>query len=258
MALDGACRERHLERAIFESRRSRRDGGGLYRDGASLASRWKDQGNQARGSVIALPDSRGRDTAHLVDAHGRGFIYAIVNRQTHRIYVGLTIDTVLGRMSLHKTKLRQGRHSSRPLQADWDAYGDEAICCELLERVQPVEAREREAAWMEWFNDAGADLYNPSPLTKALHDRVCPGCGAAFRGVYLARWCGNNCRSRAAMKAWRERRKLHPRIKELAAKPPSERTKEEQAELEALWEAASPRPTGAALALDKLRKRYGL
>lgn len=88
--------------------------------------------------------------------------------------------------------------------------------------------------------------------------RTCEGCAATFEGTNKARWCGNTCRSKAAMKAWRERQKLMPRIRVLAAIPLSERTKDEQAELEATWEAASCRPTGLALDLEKLRKKYNL
>lgn len=161
--MDDVCRERHLDRAVSESRRSSRDGGRVHRDGTPLASNGTDQGSQARRNIVALPDSRDRDQAYPVRRSG-GTVYAIVNRATGRVYVGVTAKAVGSRMRNHHSLLRMGRHSQL-LQADWSPKeADTSWCCEVLEAL-PYKATEldrlaRETAWMMALQDAGVTLYN--------------------------------------------------------------------------------------------------
>lgn len=55
-----------------------------------------------------------------------GGIYLIANSATGVVYVGQTTN-FKRRISHHKSCLRGSRHTNRPLQQDWDQYGEDAF-----------------------------------------------------------------------------------------------------------------------------------
>ena len=63
-------------------------------------------------------------------------IYAIVNKQTGKFYIGSAVDFE-ARWRVHKCQLRNGKHHSQHLQRSWDKYGEENfdfIVVEIVER----------------------------------------------------------------------------------------------------------------------------
>lgn len=52
-----------------------------------------------------------------------GGVYAIVNRQTLRAYIGQTRN-IAARVSAHKSALRTGKHPNKELQTEWDQHGE--------------------------------------------------------------------------------------------------------------------------------------
>lgn len=164
LALDGVCRGQHLERAIAESRRGRATGRGVAGNGAPMVEGWENSRGQTWGADLTVQDPGERslaDSLATIQVPGRGFIYAIVNRLTHRIYVGHTTRTVRFRLGGHRNALRYRRHANSQMRSDWNEWGQEAFCCELLGRITPDDdGRAMELAWMQILEKAGASLYN--------------------------------------------------------------------------------------------------
>ena len=70
------------------------------------------------------------DTATLKASWG---VYAIVRKQTGRMYIGHTADSFLMRWKTHWFALRAGKHINAGLQWDWLFFGETAFEFRILE-----------------------------------------------------------------------------------------------------------------------------
>lgn len=88
-----------------------------------------------------------------------GYVYAIRNTTTGRVYVGATRN-VGTRWRQHISDLKAGRHCSAELQRDWVAYGAEKFTFQVLQIVDgPVHvlsAKEHEAIETHLLSESGA------------------------------------------------------------------------------------------------------
>jgi GIY-YIG catalytic domain len=88
-------------------------------------------------------------------------IYALVNKFNRKAYVGCTKYGLAKRMREHRCLLKQGKHASKSLQADWDELGEDmfetVIHEQLPEDCSVVDKREAELRWMKAY---GHLLYN--------------------------------------------------------------------------------------------------
>lgn len=91
----------------------------------------------------------------------KGCVYAITNLVTWQTYVGATAGSAWRRISLHANALRRQRGVSKVLQADWDAYGEEAFIGGLIESVESAaDLPARESFWLAEMEKRGISLYN--------------------------------------------------------------------------------------------------
>ena len=70
-------------------------------------------------------------------------IYEIVNTVNGKRYVGSALN-FRQRWHGHRSRLNQGRHHSRHLQASWDKYGEAAFAFRIIERCGRDTLLERE------------------------------------------------------------------------------------------------------------------
>lgn len=97
-----------------------------------------------------------------------GFIYAIHNESSGKVYVGQTTrGRVERRWYEHRLALSSGKGTNRHLQAAWAHHGQAAFRFETLERVEAesldslkTQLTQREDAWMQAFLTNGLTLYN--------------------------------------------------------------------------------------------------
>lgn len=86
-------------------------------------------------------------------------VYAILNTQNLRIYVGSSVD-MAQRWTEHQRKLLIGAHHNSELQSDWRKYGPQAFRADVLEVVTDyTQLAQREVAWIKRY---GQRLYNVS------------------------------------------------------------------------------------------------
>jgi hypothetical protein len=75
-----------------------------------------------------------------------------------RTYIGCTAGKLSKRLREHRCLLRAHRHTCGPLQADFDAFGDNVVIF-ALEHVAYEDRRVKEVEWMEKYRSLGL-LYN--------------------------------------------------------------------------------------------------
>lgn len=84
------------------------------------------------------------------DIPGTTAVYAIRNQRTGMLYIGCSLD-VRSRWYMHVSRLRQGKHYNKRLQAAWSAQGADAFTVDILERhpwhyVRPCPVEQRHIA----------------------------------------------------------------------------------------------------------------
>ena len=157
-------------------------------------------------------------------------LYALVNKETGKAYVGSSID-VKRRLIHHKSSIKTGNFKHyQPFAEDARRVGLNGFEFKVLRETETeAEARELETAFLEMFLD---DLYNVSPSSKGgsgpsrkdikpyiqgaakrladpefrrrLSDAckgkrqiiACPHCGAEGGGGNMRRYHLDNCRSK--------------------------------------------------------------
>ena len=112
-----------------------------------------------------------------------GFIYAIRNLVSGKVYVGQTSRARASRRWYeHRRDLNLHKAANRHLQASWDFHGPSAFIFEELERVEAASRLDlvssltrREDYWMSFFQQQGISLFNAQ--------------GAGDSTVFLRRGC---------------------------------------------------------------------
>lgn len=134
-------------------------------------TRWTRHGDPLHGEDRIPPGTAG--------------VYVITCTATGWTYVGSSAS-VRGRLSTHKSWLRNGTHNVRAMQADWETHGEATFTFRLVEVVEVTADRfAAEQAYIDAAREGGR-CYNPSPmaqgrgykLTEAQRARL----GAAMRG----------------------------------------------------------------------------
>ena len=74
-------------------------------------------------------------------------VYLIYNHNTHRYYVGSTVNFA-SRMSAHRGNLRKGKHSSQKLQRSFDKHGEQNFSFAVAVICSEQCVRSIEGAWM--------------------------------------------------------------------------------------------------------------
>jgi group I intron endonuclease len=101
-------------------------------------------------------------------------IFQIRNTQTGKILLGSSTN-LHGPLNKHRFMLSIGRHDNAALQNDWNQFGAEAFCFEILEIVKPgddptfnldEELSLLEQIWIEKLQPIGERGYNQGPIRR--------------------------------------------------------------------------------------------
>lgn len=91
-------------------------------------------------------------------------IYAIINLDTGKKYIGSAARTFRERWSKHKLELRKGIHHSSYLQRSWNKHTEFRFEFKILEFVPPEYCLQREQWWMDLYGSYIEDYgYNLCP-----------------------------------------------------------------------------------------------
>ena len=109
-------------------------------------------------------------------------VYAIQHRVTKKMYIGTTRN-LESRYQVHMSLLRNGKHSSRLMQKEYDEHGG-LYDVFVLERIEKFSDRHKEYEWMEYYKTVderygynSQDKFNSKtgeiPLKKGRPERIC-------------------------------------------------------------------------------------
>lgn len=80
------------------------------------------------------------------------YIYKITNKQTGKVYIGKTLDTIEERWKEHLRDYKKRRCEKRPLYNSMNFYGPEVFTIEQVEECQPNVLNEREIYWIAQYD----------------------------------------------------------------------------------------------------------
>lgn len=87
-------------------------------------------------------------------------IYAIINTESNKIYIGST-NRLRKRRNEHFTRLRHNNHTNKHLQNSWNKYGEDAFEFRVLEECEESVLMERENFYIDKYNSIDRKLgYN--------------------------------------------------------------------------------------------------
>ncbi|MDD5309762.1 MAG: GIY-YIG nuclease family protein [Deltaproteobacteria bacterium] len=95
-------------------------------------------------------------------------VFAIRNTVNGKVYMGSSLN-LHGPLNKHRFTLKMGSHRNTALQADWNAYGEDAFTFEILEVVKETsepgfcvddELTLLEQIWIEKQGPFGESGYN--------------------------------------------------------------------------------------------------
>jgi len=79
-------------------------------------------------------------------------IYALTCVVTNRAYIGCTTAKLNKRAREHRCLLRNGKHTSRLLQEEWDRHGEANFQMVILETVDCDSLKTKRAAEQKWID----------------------------------------------------------------------------------------------------------
>lgn len=86
------------------------------------------------------------------DINGCG-IYSIENKVNNKVYIGSTVRSFKERRSNHINSLKRGTHVCKPLQEEFNIYGEDNFTFEILETIQDeFQIRGTEQKWLDTIN----------------------------------------------------------------------------------------------------------
>lgn len=113
-------------------------------------------------------------------------IYIIMNKVTGDFYVGSARGErgLQGRFKLHRSQLLEGDHHSGSLQEDYDEYGKESFCINVIEICEKELCLEREQYYLDnldhFYNTAtkarGGGSPRPESMKRYLSDLYSKEC----------------------------------------------------------------------------------
>jgi group I intron endonuclease len=95
-----------------------------------------------------------------------GGIYAIVNKENGRRYIGQT-GRFIARWTKHKLLLRRGEHPTKALQADWNLYGSDAFEFIILYTTKSLDLIEIEREYINQVDNPYNTVYKRLPAKEA-------------------------------------------------------------------------------------------
>ena len=115
--------------------------------------------------------------------------YCIENKMNGKRYVGVTRQ-FRRRQQQHLTGLRHGRHPNKPLQRDWDRFGESAFrFCVLEEITEETNTARLETRWIAAFR-SGNGLYNIGSGKTRVRSDDPPGFRRMRLGLYADQFEG--------------------------------------------------------------------
>jgi len=84
-------------------------------------------------------------------------VYEIAHVSSGKAYIGSSVD-VNRRIHQHRIQLRAGSHPNKPLQKDWNEFGEEAFSFDIVQRSIPEHELFVQEA--HWITAHGNGLYN--------------------------------------------------------------------------------------------------
>lgn len=96
-------------------------------------------------------------------------IYRIYNKTNGKMLIGQSMN-LTGILNRHRFLLRMGVHSNKPLQQDWQTYGEENFEFEVLDPLDAAELSTQEKIddlnalediWLEKLNPYEPEGYTP-------------------------------------------------------------------------------------------------
>jgi group I intron endonuclease len=92
-------------------------------------------------------------------------VYMIEHTASGKKYVGSAAKSFSRRWHTHRSRLRNGTHHSRHLQAAWDKYGEEAFVFRIVEPCLPEHATGVEQVFIDWYKSTDREFgYNIAPV----------------------------------------------------------------------------------------------
>ncbi len=101
-------------------------------------------------------------------------VFQIRNTANDKVFIGSSVN-MPGRINRHRFALDAGLHPSKPLQADWNEFGEIAFEFETLEPVEPRDDADYNYAsdlevledlWLEKLEPYGERGYNERKKTR--------------------------------------------------------------------------------------------
>jgi len=120
-------------------------------------------------------------------------IYTITNKVTGKLYIGESLDIYRRWHDEHIPQLRKNSHYNKELQNDFNKYGEENFCFEILERYSgndPISTKARililESYFITQFSNSGIKLYNSeNTLVEILSGNIIPAAGNTLIGAIV-------------------------------------------------------------------------
>ena len=86
-------------------------------------------------------------------------IYRIKNKVNGAVYIGQAVNIRM-RVSHHRSLLKQGKHTNKLLQDDWQLFGEEAFCVKVIKRVAKQNLTKHERNVLQQHIIDGYFVYN--------------------------------------------------------------------------------------------------
>ncbi len=96
-------------------------------------------------------------------------VYCITNIIDEKVYIGSTCHDINHRITMHRSRLRCGKHANPHLQASYNKFGEDAFSWDILIKAEN-NIHELESFWCEIFssheNDFGYNMKKVLPFAK--------------------------------------------------------------------------------------------
>jgi group I intron endonuclease len=84
-----------------------------------------------------------------------GIIYKITNTVTGKSYIGASTYATTLRFYNHRSLLNRGKHHCKPLQEEWNLYGQKAFEISKIEEVEKKSLKSTEQYYINEYASLG-------------------------------------------------------------------------------------------------------